>query len=120
MEGGVKVGAVFALVKGKRSPAGSGTSQPRFIATARRRLPGKASESRRPQHQEISPAEDIADDASYSEDLGLDSLTLLEIGVDMDYEFKLGLPEERLQHIRSVQDAYEVVMETLGQRQVAA
>ena len=60
------------------------------------------------------PVEDIADDASYTDDLGLDSLTLLEIGVDMDYEFKLGLPEERLQHIRSVQDACDVVMETLG------
>lgn len=65
------------------------------------------------------PVEDIADNASYTDDLGLDSLTLLEIGVDMDYEFKLGLPEERLQHIRSVQDAYDVVIETLGQRQAA-
>ena len=66
------------------------------------------------------PVSDIDDRASYAGDLGLDSLTLLEIGVDMDYEFKLGLPEERLQHIRSVQDAFEVVMETLGQRQAAA
>lgn len=65
------------------------------------------------------PVEDIADDASYVDDLGLDSLTLLEIGVDIDYEFKLGLPEERLQHIRSVQDAFDVVMETLGERQAA-
>ena len=65
------------------------------------------------------PADEIADDASYTEDLGLDSLTLLEIGVDMDYEFKLGLPEERLQHIRSVQDAFDVVMETLSERQAA-
>ncbi len=65
------------------------------------------------------PVEDIADNASYTDDLGLDSLTLLEIGVDMDYEFKLGLPEERLQHIRSVQDAFDVVMETLSERQAA-
>lgn len=65
------------------------------------------------------PAEDIEDTASYTDDLGLDSLTLLEIGVDMDYEFKLGLPEERLQHIRSVQDAVDVVMETLGERRAA-
>ncbi len=66
------------------------------------------------------PVSEIADGASYADDLGLDSLTLLEIGVDMDYEFKLGLPEERLQHIRSVQDAFDVVMETLSQRQAAA
>lgn len=65
------------------------------------------------------PVEDIADDATYADDLGLDSLTLLEIGVDMDYEFKLGLPEEQLQHIRSVQDACDVVMETLSTRQAA-
>ncbi len=65
------------------------------------------------------PVEDIEDHASYSDDLGLDSLTLLEIGVDMDYEFKLGLPEERLQHIRSVQDAFDVVMETLVAKRAA-
>lgn len=65
------------------------------------------------------PVEDITDQASYVEDLGLDSLTLLEIGVDMDYEFKLGVPEERLQHIRSVQDAFDLIVETLGERQAA-
>lgn len=63
------------------------------------------------------PVEDIADDASYQDDLALDSLTLLEIGVDVDYEFKLGLPEERLQHIRSVQDAVDVVMQALAERE---
>ena len=61
--------------------------------------------------------EDIGDNASYQDDLALDSLTLLEIGVDVDYEFRLGLPEERLQHIKSVQDAVEVVMEALAERQ---
>ena len=63
------------------------------------------------------PVEEIDDNASYQKDLALDSLTLLEIGVDVDYEFKLGLPEERLQHIQSVQDAVDVVMETLTERQ---
>ena len=33
----------------------------------------------------------------------------------MDYEFKLGLPEDRLQEIRSVQDAVDVVLECLGE-----
>ena len=60
------------------------------------------------------PVEEISDHASYRDDLDLDSLTLLEIGVDMDYEFKLGLPEDSLQEIRSVQDAVDVVMECLG------
>lgn len=61
------------------------------------------------------PVEDIADNALYQDDLALDSLTLLEIGVDMDYEFQLGLPEERMQKIRSVQDAVDVVLECLGE-----
>ncbi|MEM7585088.1 MAG: acyl carrier protein [Acidobacteriota bacterium] len=65
------------------------------------------------------PVEDIADNASYQDDLALDSLTLLEIGVDVDYEFKLGLPEERLQHIQSVQDAVDIVMQSLSERKVA-
>ncbi len=64
------------------------------------------------------PVAEIDDHASYQDDLGLDSLTLLEIGVDMDYEFKLGLPEDQLQEIRSVQDAVDVVMACLAERQV--
>ncbi len=66
------------------------------------------------------PVEEIGDNASYQDDLALDSLTLLEIGVDVDYEFKLGLPEEQLQHIRSVQDAVDVVLETLAERKKVA
>jgi acyl carrier protein len=44
------------------------------------------------------PIERIGDDAAFREDLELDSLSLLEIGVDLDYEFQLGLEdlEQRL------------------------
>ncbi len=62
----------------------------------------------------IDPA-DIADNASFVEDLQLDSLSLLEIGVDVDYEFKLGVPEERLQELRTVQDSVDLVMQNKGQ-----
>ena len=60
------------------------------------------------------PVEEIGDRASLMEDLDLDSLSLLEIGVDVDYEFKLGVPEERLQEIRSVEDAVELVQSCLA------
>lgn len=53
----------------------------------------------------------IADDAHFIDDLKLDSLSLLEIGVDLDYEFRLGVPEERLQELRTVQDSVDLVME---------
>ena len=58
--------------------------------------------------------EDIGDEASFVEDLQLDSLSLLEIGVDVDYEFKLGVPEERLQELRTVKDSVDLVMTTKG------
>ncbi len=60
------------------------------------------------------PASEIADNASFIEDLDLDSLSLLEIGVDVDYAFKLGVPEERLQELRTVQDSVDLVLEKLG------
>lgn len=56
---------------------------------------------------------DIGDDASFEEELGLDSLTLLEIAVDVDHIFKLNIPDEelseRLQHLRTVQDSVDLV-----------
>lgn len=61
----------------------------------------------------IAP-EELADDAAFVEDLNLDSLSLLEIGVDVDYEFKLGVPEERLQKLRTVQDTIDLVLERSG------
>lgn len=64
---------------------------------------------------EIDP-EDIDDNASFVEDLQLDSLSLLEIGVDVDYTFKLGAPEERLQQLKTVQDSVDMVMEYLANK----
>lgn len=61
----------------------------------------------------IAP-DQLADDTAFVEDLNLDSLSLLEVGVDIDYEFKLGVPEERLQQLRTVQDAVDLVLERRG------
>lgn len=61
----------------------------------------------------------IADGASFVEDLGLDSLALLEIGVDVDYEFKLGVSEERLGQLRSVAETVDLVTERLADRAAA-
>ena len=61
-------------------------------------------------------SEDIGDRAHFVDDLQLDSLSLLEIGVDVDYEFKLGVPEERLAELRTVQDAVKLVQQRLAER----
>jgi acyl carrier protein len=65
----------------------------------------------------LDPKE-ITDQASFVDDLQLDSLSLLEIGVDVDYRFKLGVPEERLQELRTLQDAVDLVVRTLDARAV--
>jgi acyl carrier protein len=67
----------------------------------------------------IAP-ENIADNASFVDDLDLDSLSLLEIGVDMDYQFKLGVPEEQLQQLRSLKDSVDLVMQHMNSEATAA
>ena len=46
--------------------------------------------------------EEIGDSARLVDDLDLDSLSLMEIGVDVDYAYRLGLAEERLQEAKRV------------------
>ncbi len=61
----------------------------------------------------IAPTE-IQDTSSYREDLGLDSLSALEVVVDIEYAFKIKVAEERIQGIKTVQDTINVVQEYLA------
>lgn len=63
--------------------------------------------------------EEIGDADSFTQDLDLDSLSLLEIGVDVDYEFKLGLPEERMRGIDSVNETAALVQERMREKEAA-
>lgn len=67
------------------------------------------------------PVERIADDAAFRQDLELDSLSLLEIGVDLDYEFQLGLEdlEQRLGDLPTVSHVVGFVRQRLAERAVA-
>lgn len=51
----------------------------------------------------------ISDEDSFSGDLSLDSLSMLEIGVDVDMAFQLGLPDERYKEIRTLPQMVELV-----------
>jgi acyl carrier protein len=57
---------------------------------------------------------EILDTSNYREDLGLDSLSALEVMVDIEYAYKIKVPEERLPTIQTVQDTINVVQEYLG------
>jgi acyl carrier protein len=60
------------------------------------------------------PPDQIGDNASYEKDLGLDSLAMLEVAVDAEMCFRVKIPDERLPHIRSVNDAVRIVSEYLA------
>lgn len=57
--------------------------------------------------------DEIQDGSSYRNDLGLDSLSMLELTVDIEYAFKIKVPEERLAEIKTVQDTVRLVQEYL-------
>jgi acyl carrier protein len=61
----------------------------------------------------IAPSE-ILDTSNYREDLGLDSLSALEVVIDLEYAFKIKVAEERIQTIATVQDTINVVQEYLS------
>jgi len=62
----------------------------------------------------LNPAR-ITDEASLRDELKLDSLSLLEIGVDVDLAFKLELPDERYKEIDSIPAMVSLVQARLGE-----
>lgn len=59
------------------------------------------------------PLGEIHDHSRYRADLGLDSLAALEVVVDVEYAFRIKVPEERIQSIETIQDTIAVVQEYL-------
>jgi acyl carrier protein len=55
----------------------------------------------------------IEDDSTLRDDLKLDSLSLLEIGVDVDLAFKLELPDEQYKQVDSLPAMVELVKRRL-------
>lgn len=51
----------------------------------------------------------ISDTASYIDDLGLDSLAILEIAVAVENQFKFHATDEELSSIRTVEDTLALV-----------
>ena len=56
---------------------------------------------------------EIPDEASFVEDLGLDSLVLLEISVEMELEFGVEVSEDDLRTLHTIQDAVDLVQQSL-------
>jgi len=67
----------------------------------------------------LDPAR-IGDEDTLRDDLKLDSLSLLEIGVDVDLAFKLELPDESYKEIDSLPAMVSLVQARLAERQASA
>ncbi|MBK9166067.1 MAG: acyl carrier protein [Bryobacterales bacterium] len=58
--------------------------------------------------------EEIGDTASFTEELGVDSLMAMEVMVAVDKKWKINIPEEEFGQIRNVNDTVSVVQKHLG------
>jgi acyl carrier protein len=56
------------------------------------------------------PPEKIGDNASFREDLELDSLAMIEISVHVDHAYKLRLTEDEMGSLGTVEDAVNMVI----------
>ena len=54
---------------------------------------------------------DITEDTSFKDDLGLDSLDLFELAMAMEEDFGVEIPQEDLESIVTVGDAVEYIKE---------
>ncbi|PIQ63685.1 MAG: acyl carrier protein [Bacteroidetes bacterium CG12_big_fil_rev_8_21_14_0_65_60_17] len=57
---------------------------------------------------------DISDDASFTNDLGADSLDTVELIMEFEKEFDLTIPDEDAEQIATVGDAVKYLSENAG------
>jgi len=62
------------------------------------------------------PKEEISEDKSIINDLGADSLDVVEVIMDIEDEFELSIPEEDAQKINTIGDAIDYVTAHAGSR----
>jgi len=60
--------------------------------------------------------EQLAHDARLVDDLGADSLTLVEITMAIEDEFNLSIPDKRWERVRTVGDLFEALAELLQEQ----
>lgn len=62
---------------------------------------------------------DIPDSAAYRDDLGLDSLSILEVAINVEFHYKVEVPEEELKEIRNIDDTITVIQRHLESKAAA-
>jgi len=57
---------------------------------------------------------DVVPEASFADDLGADSLDLVELIMAMEEKFDISIPDEEAEKISTVQDAIEYIKKATG------
>jgi acyl carrier protein len=60
------------------------------------------------------PEDSITMDSRFQEDLDADSLDLVEAVLALEEEFNVNIPEEEMEDVKTVGEAFNVVMAKLG------
>jgi acyl carrier protein len=59
-------------------------------------------------------AEEVVESASFTEDLGADSLDVVELVMALEEEFGIEIPDEEVGEIKTVGDAVNYIQKKLG------
>lgn len=65
------------------------------------------------------PDEDVKPEASFINDLGADSLAIVELVLAFEEEFELDIPDDETEKIRTVQDAVDYISANVRTSQAA-
>jgi len=57
--------------------------------------------------------DDVAEEASFVDDLGADSLDIVELVMALEEEFGISIPDEQAEKIKTVGDAVDFISENL-------
>jgi len=57
--------------------------------------------------------DDVAEDASFVDDLGADSLDIVELVMALEEEFGVSIPDEQAEKIKIVGDAVDFIVENV-------
>ena len=61
--------------------------------------------------------EEVTEDANFTDDLGADSLDLVEVVMALEEEFEAPVPDEEAEKIKTVGDAVRVIDAKLAEKQ---
>lgn len=63
------------------------------------------------EHLDVDDAEKISENASFIDDLGADSLDIVELVMAFEEEFDIEIPDDAAEHIQKVGDAVKFISE---------